>query len=184
VASANALIGVAEAAWFPSLTLNGSYGFSSGVLPGLLNAKNALWSFGPSLAENVFNGGATLATNHQARDNYDEAVATYRQTVLSAFESVEDDLVTLRVLEQQGQLQELAVKDARLSEELTLNQYKSGIVVYSSVITAQTTRLLDEITLLGIQSQRLVSSVDLISQLGGGWDAAQLDQADRGVPSH
>ena len=174
VASANALIGVAEAAWFPSLTLNGSYGFSSGVLPGLLNAKNALWSFGPSLAENVFNGGATLATNHQARDNYDEAVATYRQTVLSAFESVEDDLVTLRVLEQQGQLQELAVKDARLSEELTLNQYKSGIVVYSSVITVQTTRLLDEINLLSIQSQRLVSSVDLISQLGGGWDAEEL----------
>ena len=184
VASANALVGVAEAAWFPSVTLNGSYGFSSGVLPGLLRAKNALWSFGPSLAENVFNGGATLALNHQARDNYDEAVASYRQSVLSAFQSVEDDLVTLRVLEQQGQLQDLAVKDARLSEQLTLNQYKSGIVVYSSVITVQTTRLLDEITLLSIQSQRLVSSVDLISQLGGGWDAAQLNQADRGVPSH
>jgi NodT family efflux transporter outer membrane factor (OMF) lipoprotein len=184
VASANALVGVAEAAWFPSVTLNGSYGFSSGVLPGLLRAKNALWSFGPSLAENVFNGGATLAQNREARANYDEAVATYRQTVLSAFQSVEDDLVTLRVLEQQGQLQEAAVKDARLSEALTLNQYKSGIVVYSSVITAQTTRLLDEINLLSIQSQRLVSSVDLISQLGGGWDAAQLNQPDRGVPSH
>lgn len=184
VASANALVGVAEAAWFPSVTLNGSYGFSSGVLPGLLRAKNALWSFGPSLAENVFDGGATLALNRQARANYDEAVATYRQTVLSAFQSVEDDLVTLRVLEQQGQLQEAAVKDARQSEALTLNQYKSGIVVYSSVITAQTTRLLDEITLLSIQSQLLVSSVDLISQLGGGWDAAQLNQPDRGVPSH
>ncbi len=184
VASANALVGVAEAAWFPSVTLSGSYGFSAGVLPGLLRAKNALWSFGPSLAENVFNGGATLAQNREVRANYDAAVATYRQTVLSAFQSVEDDLVTLRVLEQQGRLQEAAVKDAQLSEALTLNQYKSGIVVYSSVITAQTTRLLDEINLLGIQSQRLVASVDLISQLGGGWDAAQLDQADRGVPSH
>jgi NodT family efflux transporter outer membrane factor (OMF) lipoprotein len=184
VASANALVGVAEAAWFPSLTLNGSYGFSSGVLPGLLRAKNALWSFGPSLAENVFNGGATLSQNREARANYDEAVATYRQTVLSAFQSVEDDLVTLRVLEQQGQLQESAVKDARLSEQLTLNQYKSGIVAYSSVITVQTTRLVDEISLLSIESQRLVTSVDLISQLGGGWDAAQLEQADRGVPSH
>jgi NodT family efflux transporter outer membrane factor (OMF) lipoprotein len=184
VTSANALVGVAEAAWFPSVTLNGSYGFSSGVLPGLLRAKNALWSFGPSLAENVFNGGATLATNREARANYDQSVALYRQTVLSAFQSVEDDLVTLRVLEQQGALQESAVKDARLSEQLTLNQYKSGIVVYSSVITAQTTRLLDEISLLSIQSQRLVSSVDLISQLGGGWDAAQLNQPDRGVPSH
>ena len=131
----------------------------------------------------MFNGGATLAQNRQARDNYDEAVATYRQTVLSAFQSVEDDLVTLRVLEQQGQLQQTAVKDARLSEALTLNQYKSGIVAYSSVITAQTTRLAAEISLLSIQSQRLVSSVDLISQLGGGWDASQLSRADRGVPS-
>ena len=184
VASANALIGVAESAWYPSLTLTGSYGFTSGALGGLLSPKNSLWSFGPSLAESLFNGGATLAATREARATYDEAVATYRQTVLSAFESVEDDLVTLRVLEQQGQLQEAAVKDARLSEQLTLNQYKSGIVVYSSVITAQTTRLLDEINLLGIQSQRLVSSVDLISQLGGGWDAAELNRADRGVPSH
>jgi NodT family efflux transporter outer membrane factor (OMF) lipoprotein len=184
VASANALIGVAEAAWFPSLTLTGSYGFTSSVLPGLLNAHNALWSFGPALAENVFNGGATLAQTREARANYDQAVATYRQTVLSAFQSVEDDLVTLRVLEQQGQLQQAAVKDARLAEGLTLNQYKSGIVVYSSVITAQTTRLMDEINLLGIQSQQLVTSVDLISQMGGGWDAGQLGRADRGVPSH
>jgi NodT family efflux transporter outer membrane factor (OMF) lipoprotein len=184
VASANALIGVAEAAWFPSLTLSGSYGFTSSVLPGLLSAHNALWSFGPALAENVFNGGATLAQTREAKANYDQAVATYRQTVLSAFESVEDDLVSLRVLEQQGQLQQAAVKDARLAEGLTLNQYKSGIVVYSSVITAQTTRLMDEINLLSIQSQQLVTSVDLISQLGGGWDAAQLNRADRGVPSH
>ena len=184
VASANALIGVAEAAWFPSLTLTGSYGFTSNVLPGLLRTGNSLWSFGPSLAENVFNGGATLSLNREARANYDEAVATYRQTVLAAFQSVEDDLVTLRVLERQGELQDSAVRDARLSEQLTLNQYKSGIVAYSSVITAQTARLVDEISLLSIQSQRLVSSVDLISQLGGGWDAAQLNQADRGVPSH
>jgi NodT family efflux transporter outer membrane factor (OMF) lipoprotein len=183
VASANALVGVAEAAWFPSLTLTGSYGFSSGMLPGLLRAKNALWSFGPSLAESVFNGGATLSQNREARANYDQAVATYRQTVLSAFQAVEDDLVTLRVLEQQAQLQDSAVKDARLSEQLTVNQYKSGVVAFSSVITVQTTRLLDEISLLSIQSQRQVASVDLISQLGGGWDAAQLDRADRGVPS-
>ena len=184
VASANALIGVAEAAWFPSLTLTGTYGFTSNVLPGLLKTGNSLWSFGPSLAENVFNGGATLSQNREARANYDQAVATYRQTVLAAFQSVEDDLVTLRVLEQQGELQNSAVRDARLSEQLTLNQYKSGIVAYSSVITAQTARLVDEISLLSIQSQRLVSSVDLISQLGGGWDAAQLNQSDRGVPSH
>ncbi|HEX9138500.1 MAG TPA: efflux transporter outer membrane subunit [Steroidobacteraceae bacterium] len=185
VASANALIGVAESAWFPSLTLSGSYGFSSGVLPGLLKTGNSLWSFGPSLAENLFNGGATIAQTREARANYDAAVATYRQTVLSAFESVEDDLVSLRVLEQQAQLQETAVRDARLSEKLTLNQYKAGVVAYSSVITAQTTRLTDEINLLSVQSQRLVASVDLISQLGGGWGAAELSQKDRGVsPPH
>jgi NodT family efflux transporter outer membrane factor (OMF) lipoprotein len=184
VASANALIGVAESAWFPSLTLTGSYGFTSGVLPNLLSTKNSLWSFGPTLAENLFNGGATLAGTREARANYDQAVATYRQTVLSAFQSVEDDLVSLRVLEHQGELQQTAVRDARASEALTLNQYKSGIVAYSSVITVQTTRLADEISLLSIQSQALVSSVDLISQLGGGWEASQLDRKDRGVPSN
>jgi outer membrane protein TolC len=155
------------------------------VLPGLLKTGNSLWSFGPSLAENLFNGGATIAQTREARANYDAAVATYRQTVLSAFQSVEDDLVSLRVLEQQAQLQETAVRDARLSEKLTLNQYKAGVVAYSSVITAQTTRLTDEINLLSVQSQRLVISVDLISQLGGGWGAAELNQKDRGVaPPH
>ena len=184
VASTNALVGVAEAAWYPSLTLSGSYGFTSSVLPGLLKASNSLWSFGPSLAESLFNGGATLAQNREARANYDQSVATYRQTVLAAFQAVEDDLATLRVLEQQEQLQQSAVKDARLSEELTVNQYKSGIVAYSSVITVQTTRLVDEISLLSIQSQQRVSSVDLISQLGGGWDVAQLGRAERGVSSN
>lgn len=184
MASANALIGVAEAAWYPSVTLAGSYGFTSTALPGLLNAGNSLWSFGPTLAETVFNGGARLATNRQARANYDEAVANYRQTVLSAFQAVEDDLSSLRVLEQQAALQGTAVNDAKKSEALTLNQYKSGIVVYTVLLTAQTTRLAAEISLLGIQSQQLVSSVDLISQLGGGWSAAQLDLADRGVSAH
>jgi NodT family efflux transporter outer membrane factor (OMF) lipoprotein len=182
MASANALIGVAEAAWFPNLTLSGTYGFSSAMLPGLLGAGNSVWSFGPSLAGNLFNGGATLAQTREARANYEQTVATYRQTVLSAFQAVEDDLASLRVLEHSVTLQQTAVRDARLSEELILNQYKSGVLVYTSVITAQTTRLGDEISLLDIQSQALVASVDLISQTGGGWDAAQLEQKDRGVP--
>jgi NodT family efflux transporter outer membrane factor (OMF) lipoprotein len=181
MASANALVGVAEAAWFPSVTLSASYGFTATALPGLFNAGNSLWSFGPTLAETVFNGGARLATNRQARANYDEAVANYRQSVLTAFEAVEDDLSSLRVLEQQAALQTTAVEDARKSEALTLNQYKSGIVVYTTLLTAQTTRLSAEISLLGIQSQQLVASVDLISQLGGGWSAAQLDRPDRGI---
>jgi NodT family efflux transporter outer membrane factor (OMF) lipoprotein len=183
MASANALIGVAEAGWFPSVTLSGAYSFSSTVLPGLLGASNSLWSWGPSISESLFSGGSTLWNTRQAHDNYLQAVASYRATVLAAFQSVEDDLASLRVLEQQLQLQTTAVKDARLSEALSLNQYKSGIIAYSVLLTAQTTRLAAEISLLGIQSQQLVSSVDLISQLGGGWDAAQLQRRDRGVAS-
>jgi NodT family efflux transporter outer membrane factor (OMF) lipoprotein len=182
VASANALIGVAQSAWYPSLTLSASYGFTATALPGLLQAGNSLWSFGPQIAETVFNGGARLATNRQARANYDEAVANYRATVLAAFQAVEDDLSSLRVLERQSALQTTAVDDARKSEALSLNQYKAGIVVYTTLLTAQTARLSAEISLLSIQSQQLVASVDLVSQLGGGWSAAELDRSDRGVP--
>jgi NodT family efflux transporter outer membrane factor (OMF) lipoprotein len=184
VASANALIGVAETGWFPSLTLTGAYTFSATQLPGLLGSNNSLWSFGPSLAETLFNGGTVLWQNRQARANFDQTVATYRSTVLSAFQSVEDDLASLRVLEEQLTLQTTAVKDAKLSEAISLNQYKSGIIAYSVLLTAQTVRLAAEISLLSVQSQQLVSSVDLISQLGGGWDAAQLQRKDHGVASH
>lgn len=183
MASANALIGVAESAWFPSLTLSGSFGYTSTALSNLISTSNSLWSFGPQLAQTLFDGGTILAQTREARANYDEAVATYRQTVLSAFQSVENDLVTLRVLEESNGLQVTAVDAARLSEQLTLNQYKAGIVAYSGVITAQTTRLASEITLLSIQSQQLVSSVDLVSQIGGGWSASELQQPDRGVPT-
>ena len=183
MASSNALVGVAEAAWYPSLTLSASYGFTSTTLAGLFSAGNSLWSIGPSLSETVFNGGARLATNRQARANYDESVANYRATVLAAFQAVEDDLASLRILQQQAALQSTAVEDARKSEALTLNQYKSGIVVYTTLLTAQTTRLAAEINLLAIQSQQLVSSADLISQLGGGWNSAQLERPDRGVPA-
>jgi len=182
VAGENALIGVAESAWFPSLTLTGSAGFSSSKIAGLLSASNAAWSFGPQLAETVFNGGSRVGQYRAARANYDQAVASYRQTVLSAFEAVEDDLVTLRVLQQSQDLQVTAVGAARLSENLTLNQYKSGIVSFTSVITAQTTRLESEINLLSIQSQQLVTSVNLVSQTGGGWNASDLQLANRGVP--
>ena len=183
VASANALIGVAESAWFPSLTLSGNFGYTSTTLSNLISTSNSLWSFGPQLAMDLFSGGTMPAQTREARANYDQAVATYRQTVLSAFQSVENDLVTLRVLEESNGLQVTAVDAARLSEQLTLNQYKAGIVAYTNVITVQTTRLASEITLLSIQSQQLVSSVDLVSQIGGGWSASELQQPDRGVPT-
>ena len=184
MASENALIGVADAAWFPDLTLTGSVGFSNSTLGRLIGASNSLWSLGPSVSETIFNGGARYYQTREARANYDQAVATYRQTVLAAFQSVENDLVTLRVLEQSQGLQVTAVGAARLSEQLTLNQYKSGIVSFTSVITAQTTRLASEISLLAIQNQQLVASVDLVSQTGGGWSASELQLADRGVPKN
>jgi NodT family efflux transporter outer membrane factor (OMF) lipoprotein len=183
MASDNALRGVATAAWFPSLTMTGDFGYNHNKLVGLISSDNALWSFGPQIAETIFNGGARLAQSREARAQYDESVANYRQTVLTALQAVENDLVTLRVLQQSHALDVTAVNAAELSEQLYTNQFKAGIVSYASVLTEQTTRLGSELTLLAIQSQQLVASVDLISQLGGGWSAAELNQRDRGVPT-
>jgi NodT family efflux transporter outer membrane factor (OMF) lipoprotein len=179
--SANAQIGVAEAAWFPSLTLSGSFGYESSSLSKLIRASNSVWSFGPSLAENLFNGGGTVAQIREERALYDSAVATYRQTVLTAFQQVEDDLATLDFLQTEYTQQQQAVADAEKSETLTLNQYKAGIADYASVLTAQTARLNSQITALNVQSQRLTASVDLIDAMGGGWDSARLRERNAGV---
>ena len=179
--SANAQIGVAESAWFPSLTLSGSYGYESSSLSTLIRASNNVWSFGPSLAQTLFNGGATIAQIREQRALYDSAVATYRQTVLSAFQQVEDDLATLHYLQTEYAQDQQALADAQRSETLTLNQYKAGVADYASVLTAQTARLNTEINALSIQNQRLVASVDLIDATGGGWDSAQLRTHNDGV---
>jgi len=178
---ANARIGVAEAAWFPSLTLSGSYGYESSSLSSLIRASNSVWSFGPSLAETVFNGGARLAQTREARALYDSAVANYRQTVLTAFQQVEDDHATLRYLQTDYTQEQQALADAERSEALTLNQYKAGVADYASVLSAQTARLNTEISALTVQNQRLVASVDLIDAMGGGWDSAQLNERNDGV---
>jgi NodT family efflux transporter outer membrane factor (OMF) lipoprotein len=174
VAAANAQIGVATAAYFPSLTLSGSDGYTSPGWAQLFSVPNRIWSFGPQLAETLIDGGLRRAQVAQARAAYDVNVDLYRQTVLTGFEQVEDDIVTLRVLEQQAVIEEAAVAAAREAEKLTLNQYKAGTVPYSSVITAQTTRLSAEETALNVLSSRLQASVALIEAVGGGWDAAQL----------
>jgi NodT family efflux transporter outer membrane factor (OMF) lipoprotein len=174
VAAANAQIGVAKSAFFPSLTLSGSDDYSGRTWSRLFNVPNRIWSLGPSLAETLFDGGLRSAQVAQARAAYDLSVDNYRQTVLSGFEQVEDDIVTLRVLEQQAVIEDAAVAAAREAEKLTLNQYKAGTVPYSSVITAQTTRLSAEETALGVLSSRLQSSVALIEAVGGGWNASQL----------
>jgi NodT family efflux transporter outer membrane factor (OMF) lipoprotein len=174
VAAANAQIGVAKSAYFPSLTLSGSDQYTGRTWSKLFDVPNRIWSLGPSLADTLIDGGLRRAEVAQARAAYDASVDTYRQTVLTGFQQVEDNVVTLRVLEQQAVIEDAAVAAAREAEKLTLNQYKAGTVPYSSVITAQTTRLSAEETALTVLSSRLQASVALIEAVGGGWDASQL----------
>jgi NodT family efflux transporter outer membrane factor (OMF) lipoprotein len=174
MAAANAQIGVAKAAYFPTLSLSGSDQYSNGTFRRLLDAPNRVWSLGPQLAETLIDGGLRRAQVAQARAAYEANVAAYRQTVLASFEQVEDELVTLRILEQQSVVEDAAVAAAREAEKLTLNQYKAGTVPYSSVITAQTTRLNSEETALSVFSSRLQASITLIEALGGGWKQADL----------
>jgi NodT family efflux transporter outer membrane factor (OMF) lipoprotein len=174
MASANAQIGVAIAAYFPDLTLTGSYGFSSSVINGLVRTPNNIWSFGGTLADTVLDFGARSAAVRQARATYDAAVANYRQTVLTAFQQVEDELIALRIYEQQYAVQDQTVKSANEAVRLTINEYKAGTVAYTAVVTAQATALADAQTLLTIRQNRLTASVALIQALGGGWDAASL----------
>jgi len=173
MASANALIGVAKAGYFPDLTLTGQDQYSSTSFSRLIRNSNRIWAVGPTLAETLFDGGLVRAQVRGARAAYEGTVDSYRQTVLASFQQVEDEIVTLRVLEQEGVIQDETVKKAREAEALTLNQYKAGTVPYSSVITAQTTRLSAEETALQVLSSRLQASVALIEALGGGWDASQ-----------
>jgi NodT family efflux transporter outer membrane factor (OMF) lipoprotein len=174
VAAANAQIGVAKSAYFPDLMLNGSDNYAGGTFGRLIRTANRVWSVGPSLAEPLFDGGLRRAQVGQARAAYEASVDNYRQTVLSSFQQVEDQIVTLHVLEQQAVIEDAAVAAAREAEKLTLNQYKAGTGPYSSVITAQTTRLSAEQTALSVLSSRLQASVALIEALGGGWNASQL----------
>jgi NodT family efflux transporter outer membrane factor (OMF) lipoprotein len=173
MAAANALIGVATAAYFPSLTLSASDTTNADVLRQLFKTSTTVWSVGPSLAETIFDGGLRRAQVAQAKAAYRSSVASYRQTVLAGFEQVEDEIITLRVLEEQAVIEDKTVKAAREAEALTLNQYKAGTVPYSSVITAQTTRLSAEQTELQVLSSRLQASVSLIEALGGGWDQSK-----------
>lgn len=174
MAAANASIGVAEAAYFPSLTLSASYGFGASALGSLFEASNALWSVGPALAATLFDGGLRHVRVQAAEAAYDNTVATYRQTVLTAFQQVEDQLAALRILREEAKVQDGAVAAAKTSERLALNQYRAGTVAYTSVLTAQTAALGDEENALAIRQSRMNASVSLIEALGGGWAAAEL----------
>jgi NodT family efflux transporter outer membrane factor (OMF) lipoprotein len=178
VAAANAQIGVAEAAYFPTLTLSASSGFESSSLSQWLTAPSRFWSVGPSLSETVFDGGLRRAQTDFARAGYDASVGTYRQTVLTAFQAVEDNLAALRLLEQEAQVQDEAVQAAQKSVTLTTNQYKAGTVSYLNVITAQTIALTDETTAVQIRGRRMSAAVLLIQALGGGWNVSALPSAE------
>ena len=173
-AAANAQVGVAEAAFFPSLTLSATGGFQSSVLSQLFSLPSRYWSLGPALAATIFDAGLRRAQTAQAMATYDENVANYRQTVLAGFQEVEDNLAALRILEQEAAVQDEAVKSARESLTITLNQYRAGTANYLAVVVAQAVALSNERTALTILGRRLTASVTLIKALGGRWDAAQL----------
>jgi NodT family efflux transporter outer membrane factor (OMF) lipoprotein len=177
VAEANAQIGVAEAAYYPTLTLSASSGLESSSLSQWLTAPSRFWAVGPSISETVFDGGLRRAQTDFARAGYDASVGTYRQTVLTAFQGVEDNLAALRILDQEAQVQDEAVRDAQQSVTLTTNQYKAGTASYLNVITAQTIALTDETTAVQIRGRRMSAAVLLIQALGGGWNASALPSA-------
>ena len=174
VAAANAQIGAAKAAYFPSLTLSASYGSRSADAAQWLTAPARFWSIGPALAQSIFDAGLRRAQTEQAIAAYDATVAEYRQAVLAGFQEVEDNLAALRILEEEAKVQEDAVRAARESVELTLNQYKAGTVSYINVVTVQTTQLNNERAAVGILGRRLVAAVGLVKALGGGWSASEL----------
>src|SRR6202158_2644764 len=174
MAVANAQIGVARAAYYPSLNIFGQGGWQAADIAKLANASSAVWALGANVAQDIFSGGALRAQVQFARAGYDANVATYRQAVLGAFQEVQDEITGLSVLIQAQQSQQLAVDAARRTLDISTSRYSGGLVSYLDVVTAQQNLLTDEQELSVIQGQRLVSSVLLVKALGGGWDASSL----------
>ena len=174
----NALIGAAVAAFYPDITLSALYGFTGDPLSGLFSTANRIWSLGGAASETLFAGGARTAAVAEARAAYDQAVAQYRQTVLSAFEAVEDQLSTLRILQQQAEVEDRAVQLAQRSVQIALNQYRAGTVNYTTVVTQQAALLSDQQAVLTVLQNRYVASVTLVTALGGGWNATSLPDRD------
>jgi NodT family efflux transporter outer membrane factor (OMF) lipoprotein len=180
VAAANAGVGIARAAFFPSISLTGGVGYqTNNGLSQLFNWPNRFWSAGASMTEPLFEGGTLFAATAQARAEYDAAVANYRQTVLTAFQSVEDNLISLRVLATEEEQQHQAVIAAQRELQLATARYKLGLDSYVNVITAQNTFLTNRETELQIQLRRITASINLIDNLGGGWDTTQWKQTEQ-----
>jgi NodT family efflux transporter outer membrane factor (OMF) lipoprotein len=178
VAAANAQIGIARTAYFSALTFGGSAGSQAAAIADLLTVPTRLWSVGAQAAETLFDGGKRRAQTGLARANYDTTVAGYRQTVLMAFQQVEDAVAALRILADETTIIERAVNAAQQSLDIATTQYRGGLVNYLQVITAQTELLQNQRAAVDLVTRRLVGSVTLSQALGGGWDAAQLSAGD------
>jgi NodT family efflux transporter outer membrane factor (OMF) lipoprotein len=171
VAAANAQIGIQRAAYFPSLSLGASLGTGGGSVADLFKASSLVWSLGLSVAQTVFDAGATAARVEQAEAAHSARVATYRQTVLTAFQGVEDQLTVLRTQQQQEPLRREAVAAAERTAQQLLNRYREGQVGYTEVVTAQAAALSAQRALLQLQVNRQLAVVTLVQALGGGWQA-------------
>ena len=177
VIAANAEIGVAAAAWYPDLSLSASGGYRGSRFADWVSLPNRFWSLGPDLALRLFDGGARRAELQRSEAAYEQTVAEYRQTVLDSFREVEDQLVQLRVLEQERAVQQQALEAARESLRLILNQYRAGTVDFNSVVSVQASALNNERTRLSLLGSRLSASVQLIAALGGGWQGLPAEGA-------
>ena len=174
VAEGNEQIGIARAAFFPTVVLGASAGFEGNSITNWFNWPSRFWAVGPSMLQTVFDGGRRRATSAAALASYDASVATYRETALTAFQQVEDNLVALRLLEHESQQQREAVVAAQESLRIFTNRYKGGLDTYLQVITAQTATLTNQRTEVDIRRRRIDASVLLIKALGGGWDTTQM----------
>jgi NodT family efflux transporter outer membrane factor (OMF) lipoprotein len=177
VAAANEQIGIAIAAYYPSVTLGGTFGFASSTISKLFTWPSSFWSVGPQLAETLFDAGRRHSVVAETRDAYDAAVAAYRQTVLTAFQQVEDNLAALRILETESAKQAAAIQSATQVLDISTAQYRAGTADYLTVITAQTTLLSDQVAAEQVFTRRMTASVGLIQALGGGWNTSDLPSA-------
>jgi len=176
MASANAQIGVAKAAYYPTISLGATGGFESGVITTLISGPSALWSVGGSAITPIFDAGRRRANMDQAIAAYDQTVANYRETVLTGFQQVEDNVAALSILEHEAQVQDQAVVAARKYLQLATTRYNGGVTSYLEVTTAQTAALSDEVTAVNILGRRMVDAVTLVEALGGGWNSSELPQ--------
>jgi outer membrane protein TolC len=174
MAAQNAAVGVAIAAYYPDISLSALDGFSQTPLSGLFRAANNVWSVGATGTETIFDFGSREAQVDAAKAAYRSAVASYRAAVLNAFQVVEDNLAGLRILAQQADALDAAVRDATRGAEIALNEYKAGTVDYTTVATTQATLLSDQENALSVQQSRLIDAATLIGNLGGGWSDTQL----------